>query len=76
MRMNIGNTERLIRVVAGIGILSLTVVGPRSPWGFVGLLPFVTGLIGWCPPYTLLGISTRKPRRTAKDPAPGAMSKV
>lgn len=50
--------ERVVRVVAGLGLLSLTVVGPETPWGFLGLVPLVTGLLGSCPVYTLLGIST------------------
>ena len=50
--------ERTIRVFLGLGILSLTVMGPKTPWGFLGLVPLATGLIGSCPLYTLLGIST------------------
>lgn len=50
--------ERTFRVLLGLGILSLTVVGPKTPWGFLGLVPLATGLIGSCPLYTLLGIST------------------
>jgi hypothetical protein len=52
------SVERAIRVLLGLGILSLTVVGPKSPWGFLGLVPLATGLIGSCPLYTLFGIST------------------
>lgn len=58
MKKNIGDTERIIRVVAGIGILSLAFVGPQSPWAYLGILPILTGLVGWCPPYALLGINT------------------
>lgn len=58
MKQNIGNIERVIRVLVGVGILSLAFVGPASPWGYLGIVPILTGLIGWCPPYALLGIST------------------
>lgn len=58
MKKNIGNGERIVRVVVGIGILSLAFVGPRSPWAYLGILPVLTGLSGWCPPYAMLGIST------------------
>ena len=58
MKKNIGTTERIARVVVGIGILSMAFVGPRSPWAYLGILPLLTGAIGWCPPYSLLGIST------------------
>jgi len=58
MKRNIGNIERIIRIVAGAGIMSLAFVGPLSLWALLGAVPLVTGLIGWCPPYALLGIST------------------
>lgn len=50
--------DRVLRIVLGLGLLGLAVAGPRTPWGFVGLVPLVTGLIGSCPLYTLLGLST------------------
>ena len=63
MTTNIGKVERIVRIVIGIGIVSLAFVGPRSPWAYLGILPLLTGLVGWCPPYALFGISTV---RTAK----------
>ena len=62
MKQNIHNVERVIRVVLGLAVLSLVFVGPQTLWGLIGLLPIATGLIGWCPPYQLLGISTCKRR--------------
>lgn len=50
--------ERVVRVLVGIGLISLVFVGPQTPWGWIGLLPLATGLIGSCPLYTVLGIST------------------
>jgi hypothetical protein len=50
--------ERVLRVVLGLAILALTVVGPRSLWGLLGIIPLATGLLGSCPLYTVLGIST------------------
>ena len=58
MRKNVGSVERAIRVIAGIAILSLAFVGPQSPWAYLGIIPLATGLMGWCPAYALLGIST------------------
>jgi len=49
-----------VRVVIGAAIVSLVFVGPQSPWGWLGLVPIATGLLGWCPPYAMLGISTCK----------------
>lgn len=50
--------ERGLRVVLGLGILSLTVVGPQTMWGLIGIVPILTGALGSCPVYTLFGIST------------------
>jgi hypothetical protein len=59
--VNEGNLDRGIRVVAGLILLSLTVVGPKSMLGLIGLLPLLTGIVGFCPLYRLLGISTCAP---------------
>jgi len=60
MKKNVGSIERVIRVVAGIAVLSFAFVGPQSPWAYLGIIPLATGLMGWCPAYALLGISTCK----------------
>ena len=57
-KINEGAVDRILRVVAGIALLSLTVLGPKTGWGLVGLVPLVTGLAGTCPLYSLLGLST------------------
>lgn len=55
---NEGTVDRVLRVVGGAALLSLVFVGPETPWGWIGVVPLVTGLIGNCPVYSLLGIST------------------
>jgi len=50
--------DRVLRVVLGVVLLSLVVVGPTTLWGLLGFVPLVTGLVGSCPIYSLLGIST------------------
>jgi hypothetical protein len=55
---NEGTVDRTIRVLFGIGLISLVFVGPQSPWGWVGLMPLITGLIGSCPGYTIFGMTT------------------
>ena len=50
--------ERIVRVIAGLAIVSLYFVGPRTPWALLGLVPIATGLLGSCPLYTILGVST------------------
>ncbi len=56
--------ERALRVLLGLGLLSLVFLGPKTPWGWIGLVPLATGLLGSCPLYTLLGISTCPLKRT------------
>ena len=60
MKKNIGKIERIIRVVVGTALCSLAFVGPQNLWFLIGVVPILTGLVGWCPPYQLLGISTCK----------------
>lgn len=60
MKKNIGTVERIVRIVAGLAILSLAFVGPKSPWAYLGLIPLATGIVGWCALYSLFGISTCK----------------
>lgn len=62
--------DRVIRVVAGLGLLSLTVVGPHTLWGLVGLVPLATGIIGSCPAYSLIGMSTKAKPAPDKKQAP------
>ena len=59
MKQNVGTTERVIRTVIGIAIIAAGVVY-QSWWGAIGAIPLLTALIGWCPPYAMLGISTCK----------------
>lgn len=58
MKPNEGTIDRVLRVVVGLGVLSLAFVGPQTPWGYVGVVPLATGLIGFCPLYAMLGINT------------------
>lgn len=50
--------DRAVRVVIGIMVLSLVVIGPKTMWGLFGLVPLLTGLVGFCPLYRVLGLST------------------
>ena len=58
---NIAPWDRVARVALGVLLLSLVFVGPRSPYGWVGIGPICTGLFGACPVYRFLGISTYTP---------------
>jgi hypothetical protein len=57
--------ERAVRVLVGIVLLSLVFVGPKTPWGYIGILPILTGLSGSCLLYTVLGVSTNKRKPSA-----------
>ncbi len=63
MTKNIGGTERVLRVVAGLVLVALAATGQLGAWAWLGLVPVATGLVGWCPPYSLLGINTCKNRK-------------
>jgi hypothetical protein len=56
--------ERALRVLVGLTLISLVFYGPKTAWGWIGVIPILTGITGLCPLYTLLGISTcpRKPK--------------
>ncbi|MCB1665444.1 MAG: DUF2892 domain-containing protein [Pseudomonadales bacterium] len=58
MKANEGTADRIFRVIIGLAILSTVVVGPQSMWGLVGLVPLLTGLVGFCPLYKVFGFST------------------
>ncbi len=55
---NVGTIDRAIRAVVGLGLIALVFVGPQTLWGWIGIVPLVTAVVGWCPPYALLGINT------------------
>jgi hypothetical protein len=68
MTANVGTIDRAARIVIGLSLIAaaLGLFGPayQSVWGWIGVIPVLTGLIGWCPLYSVLGISACKARRT------------
>ncbi len=58
MEANIGQTDKMIRIAAGLLLISLAFVGPQTPWGFIGIVPLATAFINFCPAYKLLGVNT------------------
>jgi hypothetical protein len=65
MPCNIHPIERVLRVLIGAFAVSLAFWGPESVWAYLGLVPLITGVVGYCPPYGLLGINTCKNRTKA-----------
>lgn len=62
MARNEGTLDRALRVILGLVLIALVFVGPQTPWGWIGLMPLLTGLVGMCPLYSVLGINTCKVR--------------
>lgn len=62
LKTNVGRIDRILRIVLGIVLIALVFVGPQTPWGWVGLVPLLTGLFSTCPLYSLLGMNTCKTR--------------
>lgn len=56
--INVGPTDRILRIIVGLDLIALVFVGPQTPWGWIGLIPLVTGLFQTCPLYTLAGVDT------------------
>jgi len=58
MNPNVGTVDRTIRIVAGLALIALAVTGKIGWWGYIGIVPVLTAVFGFCPAYTLLGIRT------------------
>ena len=58
MKKNVGGIDRILRIVIGLVLIGLAASSTVGWWGYLGVVPLLTGLIGWCPPYTLLGWNT------------------
>ena len=60
MKANVGGFDKILRIIVGLGVLSLLFIleGNARWWGLVGIVPLATGLIGWCPAYVPFGLST------------------
>ena len=55
MPRNEGNVDRALRIILGLVLIAMVFVGPHTPWGWVGIVPLLTGLVGFCPLYRLIG---------------------
>jgi hypothetical protein len=58
LKKNVGNTDRAVRIILGIGLIALVFVGPQTVWGWVGVIPLLTAFVGSCPLYSLLGVNS------------------
>lgn len=58
MKANVGGIDRIARIIVGLALIALAATGTVGVWGWIGVVPLLTGLIRWCPLYPLLGISS------------------
>lgn len=58
MKINVGGIDKILRIVAGLALLVLAIMGIGAPWTWIGIVPLATGLMGWCPAYSIIGVST------------------
>jgi hypothetical protein len=58
MKMNAGGFDRGLRVIVGLVLIALAATGTVGWWGYIGVVPLLTGVFGFCPAYTLLGMNT------------------
>lgn len=58
MAANVGGIDKIVRIVAGAGLIGATAAGLLPVWGYIGVVPLATGLMGWCPAYSIFGMNT------------------
>jgi hypothetical protein len=58
MKVNVGSVDRIVRIVVGLALIVLAAMGSIGVWGYIGIVPLVTGFMRVCPAYSLLGINT------------------
>jgi len=58
MKVNVGTIDRVVRILAGLALIGLAIAGTIGPWGYIGIVPLLTGLIRVCPAYSIIGVNT------------------
>lgn len=67
MSKNVGTVDRALRIVVGLALVGLAATGVIGWWGWIGVVPLGTALVGWCPAYALLGMKTCPAPEKTKD---------
>lgn len=65
MKTNVGGIDRVLRIIVGLALIGLTLAGQIGVWGWIGVVPVLTGVVGNCPAYSLLGFSTCPVRKSS-----------
>jgi hypothetical protein len=58
MEKNVGGLDKMARILVGVCLIAATVAGFLPVWGYIGIVPLVTGLVGWCPLYRIVGLNS------------------
>lgn len=58
MKANVGGIDRALRIVVGLSLIAATLTGAIGAWGWIGVVPLVTAVVGFCPAYRLLGVNS------------------
>ncbi|MBN2692208.1 MAG: DUF2892 domain-containing protein [Burkholderiaceae bacterium] len=58
MKLNVGGIDRILRIIVGIVLIALTLMGTIGVWGWIGVVPLFTGLFKFCPLYSIIGMNT------------------
>ena len=58
MKLNVGGIDRILRIIVGLALIGATLAGMIGVWGWIGVVPLLTGIFKFCPAYTLLGMNT------------------
>ena len=61
MKCNVGGIDRILRILAGLALIALAATNTVGVWGWIGVVPLLTGIFKFCPAYTLLGLKTCSP---------------
>ena len=64
MKKNVGGIDKTIRIILGLVLIALVFVGPKTAWGWIGLLLLLTGIFNFCPVYPIFKFSTAKEKKS------------
>jgi hypothetical protein len=58
MKIKVGMVDKILRIIAGVVLIGFTLMGTIGIWGWIGIIPLATGVMGWCPLYSIFGLNT------------------
>jgi len=64
---NVGGIDKILRIIVGLALIAMVFIGPKTVWGWIGIVPLITGLFNFCPLYPLIGINTCKTNTNTEE---------